>query len=57
MILNGKTYLPVAEVMKITGITRPTLKKYLDHGIIKGLRIGCKRWIDAATLEQTVNVL
>lgn len=57
MILNGKTYLPVAEVMKITGITRPTLKKYLDHSIIKGLRIGCKRWIDAATLEQTVNVL
>ena len=49
---EGPRFLTVAEVMKRTMLSRPTIGRYIKKGIIPATRIGGRVLIDAEFLSQ-----
>ncbi len=47
----------IGEAAKYTGLHPNTLRKYVDKGIIKGIRIGGQRFIDKSELDRFLGVL
>lgn len=56
IVINGKTYIPILEFIKITKMARITIKRYLERGLIKGIVVGRKYWIDEADFSKYIKV-
>ena len=55
MEYNGKNYISMKDFLKLTGMMRRTVKKYISTGILKGFNIGRKYWILEADLKKKVD--
>jgi len=50
MELNGKKYLKIMDFIRLTGLTRITIKRYINQNILHGFQIGRKYFIDEEDL-------
>ena len=55
IVIHGKNYIPILEFIKITKMARITIKRYLSSGLIKGIVIGRKYWIDEEDFQKFLN--
>lgn len=54
IVIHGKNYIPILDFIKITKMARITIKRYLERGLIKGIVIGRKYWIDEEDFEKYI---
>lgn len=52
--IDGKTYIPILDFIKMTKLARITVKRYLSRGLIKGIVIGRKYWIDESDFKKYI---
>lgn len=54
MEYQGKQYIPIIDFMRMSKLARVTVQKYIKTGIIKGVNIGCKYWIDETEFQKYI---
>ena len=51
MKIAGREYITYAEASEILGVSRPTLRRLIDNGVVVAYRPGLRTLLDVETLE------